>query len=363
MTAARPAVVIRVDASAEIGPSRLLRCLTLATDLRARGADVTFVCRRLPGNLIDFIDSQGFDVSALPYDDTPGRVRVRESRGLGASCEADIEQTLSALTGRRFDWLVVDHAALDAWWEERARPLAGRLLVIDDLADRPHDADVLVDPNFHRLPGSRYAGLVSDGADVRVGPEYAFLRPEFEIERRRLRPRDGRIERAVVAFGGADDGDGTLLAVRAFMEQGLSTLQLDVVAGAANPRLGQIEDLCRRRTRATLHVQTREVARLYAAADIAVGAPGTSCWERCALGLPSVVIGGTDGLARGASDLAQAGGAWFLRREEATEHVLAERLRALVADPSGVRAVAERAAEVMSAWVDGAVARLILGAA
>src|SRR5690606_211919 len=173
-------VAIRADASSRIGSGHVMRCLTLAERLREDGADMLFVCRVHDGNLVETIEQRGFSVATLsPAAD---RDELAGYAGwLGVSQEDDARQTIKAIAAygwKKFDWLVVDHYALDAQWESALRPLAGRILAIDDLANRKHDCDVLLDQilvaNFER----RYDGLVPENATRLLGPKYALLQPD-----------------------------------------------------------------------------------------------------------------------------------------------------------------------------------------
>jgi len=176
-------VAIRADAGRHIGAGHVMRCLTLGEALRDRGADVTFLCRAFEGHLMDRIRRDGFAVEAFPVE---GVVRPTKTGAspphagwLGTSLERDRDLTHDAL-GRLggVDLLIVDHYALDSRWERGMRDIARRILVIDDLADRPHDADWLLDQTYGRRTDA-YEGLVPPACRLLLGSDYALLRPEF----------------------------------------------------------------------------------------------------------------------------------------------------------------------------------------
>ena len=85
-------VCIRADASAEIGTGHVMRCLTLAMELRSRGDEVIFVCRELPGNLCDFLEEKGFNVARLPaaVSQFSPEGAPLHARWLGVSCARDM---------------------------------------------------------------------------------------------------------------------------------------------------------------------------------------------------------------------------------------------------------------------------------
>jgi UDP-2,4-diacetamido-2,4,6-trideoxy-beta-L-altropyranose hydrolase len=173
-------IVFRVDASSTIGTGHVMRCLALAHAVERAGGRSIFVCRELPGHLCDKISACGFKVLRLP-EETVGEAHVDcngppHAAWLGTSWWNDSEQTLACLEPLApFDWLVVDHYSLDARWESVLRPLTKQLMAIDDMFDRPHDVDLLLNQNT--LPGSvvSYAGQRPSACRLLLGPRYALL--------------------------------------------------------------------------------------------------------------------------------------------------------------------------------------------
>lgn len=262
-------VAFRVDASAQIGSGHFMRCLSLADALRRRGATIRFVSHRLPTHALQMLIDRAYDAAEI--DGT-----------------ADAEETASALAGSTFDWLVVDHYALDASWESKLRQQARHILAIDDLADRPHDCDVLLDQNLHPDMDGRYTGKVPRSCLMLLGPRYALLREEFQRARPQTSARTGPAARVLVSFGGADAQNHTAHAIEALLASG-ADLSVDVVIGTQHAHQHDIESACRRH-RFQCHVQTRRMAELMAAADLAIGAGGITTWERCCMGVPSLVL-------------------------------------------------------------------------
>ena len=280
-------VAFRVDASQEIGTGHFMRCLCLADGLHQRGAAIRFVSRLLPAHLCDMLTERGYELISLDLGRAGGGGVGRVS-----GVDADAQESALALAPGPWDWLVVDHYGLDARWEASLRDVAVRLLVIDDLANRPHDCDVLVDQNLYADTDRRYAGRVPEHCEMLLGPSYALLRDEFRRARAEASPRAGHVTRVFVSFGGADSGNRTALAVEVLAACGLAFASVDVVIGAGHTHRGDIETACRRHG-FHCHVQSSRLAELMAAADLAVGAGGTTVWERCCMGLPAIVLPST----------------------------------------------------------------------
>lgn len=345
-------VIIRADASVEIGSGHLMRCMTLAGLLRENGAEVLFVCRELPGNMCEFTESKGFVVFRLPYETHAPGPKEREGRHshwLGAEWEADAKETTAVLEGMGgADWVVVDHYALDRKWESRIRPYAGKVMVIDDLADRAHDCDLLLDQNLYEGMERRYDGLVPAGCVRLLGPRYALLRPEFVEARKTLRRRDGQVRRILVFFGGSDPSGETEKAIEAISKLGREDIAVDVVVGASNERREEIKNLCSDLPGVVYHLQVDNMAELMARADLALGAGGTTTWERCCLGLPALMVI----LAENQSDIVRAvasvGAAVNLGwSADLTSDTMTGELRRLIEDHRLNREAGDRALAVM----------------
>lgn len=284
-------VWFRVDASQRIGSGHVVRCLTLAKRLKDLGAECRFVIRQLPGHLATAIEDAGFEARMLPAPVESLALRDGNSREheswLGLPAEEDAEETLQAMDGS-VDWLVVDHYALDASWENVLRNKATRIAVIDDLANRPHDCDLLLDQNYFKDAANRYVDLVPDTCIRLYGPRYALLQKEYSTgsnERKKTFPP----ENILVFYGGSDLGGETLRAIRVLSKPPFADRNLNVVVGPSNPAGDEIGSLCNRRGRAVVYTGLKSMADLIVEADLALGAGGTSTWERCAMGVPSVI--------------------------------------------------------------------------
>lgn len=274
-----------------MGTGHLVRCLTLAEAIREGGNQVRFVCRAHEGNLIPVLHKKGMPVTVLAAPS----VQVQTASAsyadwLGVSQSEDAAQTIGALIGARPDWLAVDHYGLDAEWERQLRPHVRHLLAVDDLANRPHDCDVLLDQNYWAEGARRYSGLVPESCQLLVGPAYALLRPEYGAYRKTVSPRNGDVRRVLVYFGGTDGRNMTGLALDALSNPDLRHLSVDVVIGANSPNREALQQQANVRPHTTLHGPREHLADLMAQADLALGAGGATTWERMCLGLPSVVI-------------------------------------------------------------------------
>ncbi len=328
-------VVFRVDASSAIGSGHVMRCLTLADALAGAGSQCCFVMRQKPRSLEEAVRGRGHYVLMLSPAEpelsvTPAENEPPHAAWLGTRWEFDAAETLAALAGLEPDWLVVDHYALDYRWESLVSGCAKRLMVIDDLADREHDCDLLLDQNLGRWQ-SDYDGLVPDRTTRLVGSGYALLRPEFAQARTRsIRARQSReLGNILISMGGADveNVTGDVLRELETIEE-IGSFHVTVVMGAACPHVEGVSrqaDSMRLDTR--IIVNANNMAELMAEADFAIGAAGGSAWERCCLGLPTLLVIMAANQRPGAEALQRAGAALCIGSQESIHETLPSALQ------------------------------------
>lgn len=289
-------IAFRVDASVQMGSGHLMRCLSLASSLREQAAEIVFICREHDGHLCDFVESKAYQVLRLPKLIEAAEVESKDDDPshaiwLGCDWSLDAEQTASVMGERgEWGWLIVDHYALDFRWESRLRSQVKNIFVVDDLADRQHDCDALLDQNLSNEMESRYQGLVPETCRQFLGPSYALLRPEFYKERERLCREHGEVKRILVFFGSMDPQNYTGLVLEGIAKLDMADVKVDAVIGTSNPNQEILRKVCDAMTNVCLHVQVENMAELMAKADLAIGAGGATTWERCCLGLPSFAL-------------------------------------------------------------------------
>lgn len=290
-------VAFRTDASIQIGTGHVMRCLTLADALVEQGAECVFVSREHEGNLNGLIAARGHQVLALPTAASSFSYHKEDApphgHWLGTDWGRDAEQTLQALGEIEWDWLVVDHYGVDARWETALRPACRDLMIIDDLADRSHDCDLLLDQNLGRARAD-YLELISQDCVLLSGPNYALLRPEFLAFREVSLARRGvgRLDHLMITLGGVDQGNVTgkvMEALAACSDCLPSTLQVSVIMGPHAPWREQVLEQAAQMPWPTLiSVGVADMARRMTDADLIIGAAGSTSWERCCLGVPTI---------------------------------------------------------------------------
>lgn len=289
--------LFRADASIEIGSGHVMRCLTLANALRKQGHKSTFICRNFPGNLGALIAENGHALnllSAINGSDEANTGHLAHASWLGVSQDQDFEACFAEIGGEKFDWIVVDHYGIDKIWQKRMRAVADRILVIDDLADRQHDCEVLLDQNFGRKLDD-YEDLVPINCAKLLGPAYALLRDEFAEMRPaalKRRSESNHLQNILISMGGADKDNVTGRILDVLSSSNLkSSIKLTVVLGQSSPHINQVKAQLKQFTHPSeLLVGTNAMAKLMVEADIAFGAAGSSSWERACLGLPTILI-------------------------------------------------------------------------
>jgi len=319
-------VVFRTDASIQIGTGHVMRCLTLANELARQGSECWFVCRAHPGNLGQIIKSEGHHLillpapQSLPSEKEFNSVSADYASWLGVSWQEDARQTLEAISSLKPDWLVVDHYALDSNWEGSLASAVGDIMVIDDLANRPHACGLLLDQNLGRV-ASDYGGLLASECQQLIGPSFALLRPEFaalrgqSLERRKA----PEIKRILISLGGIDRSNVTGQVLQALARSSLpASTTMDIIMGAAAPHLDDVRrQAAQLQFKTTVSVNVKDMAKRMCLADLSIGAVGGTSWERCCLGLPVIALVLADNQRNSAAALSRHGVAVIVKNSEA----------------------------------------------
>ena len=269
-------VVIRVDSGKEIGWGHMMRCVSLAEAFRSKNVKVSFISRKLSRSLCKFIEEKGYDVHYLPNRDLEWK--------------NDAEKTIKIVDNlNSVDWLVVDNYGLDKKWEITLRPHVKRIMVIDDMPKREHDCDLILDQNLYENMKKCYEGLIPQNCKKLIGPKFALLRKEFQQIRKNLRKRNGEIKRILVSFGSSDPTNETMKVFDAINQLDNKQIKVDFVFGISGKTYKNMKKLCSKTSNITCHYQSMNIAQLMKKSDLSIGAGGSTTWERCCLGLPSIV--------------------------------------------------------------------------
>ena len=289
-------IAFRADASVRIGTGHVMRCLTLADALRAQGHECLFICRDHPGCMSELITQRGYELHLLthkiPTDlENESDNLLAHAEWLGVPWQQDAEQTNRVLSGQKVDWLVADHYALDSRWERQIASKVKRILVIDDLADREHQADILLDQNaLGNQIKERYQDLINRDCRLLLGPQYALLSQEYRILASALPQRDGYVSRVLIFVGGSDPHHLTERYLEALACPSFKRLSIDVVIGNNHPSPDIVQKMVDRQGGARLYSGLPSLSALMVRADLMLGAGGATNWERMCLGLPAIVV-------------------------------------------------------------------------
>jgi UDP-2,4-diacetamido-2,4,6-trideoxy-beta-L-altropyranose hydrolase len=337
-------VALRCDASAGIGGGHVMRCLALAEALESQGCGLVFLVRAGTGEAAPALS--------------------RFQRGHVAVIEGGASSAIAAIRAHwpsGADWAVVDNYAIDAAYEAALRASARRIMAIEDLADRGHDCDLLLDQTFGRRADA-YAGRVPASARVLAGSDYALLRAEFAA----LRPQASKrrreslgAERILIAMGLTDLSGITLRVARAALAASPSA-RFEIVLGAKAQSLAPLESMAESDGRLRIHVDPTDLGRLLLDADIGIGALGTMTWERCCLGLPSIGIALVDNQRAIAEEIGKAKAALVIRDAAELEARLPELLGRLSSDAALRHSLSRNAAAIVDGQGSRRVARAML---
>jgi len=321
-----------------------MRCLSLARALADRGADCLFLVNGEAAAVVPALS--------------------------GADCRVVGPDPDAAVAGLRAAWPDgADAAVCDLYrWtapEEQAFAAATRrLLVIDDLAAAPHRCDLLLNQNFGAA-ASAYDGLVPPGCRRLVGLDYALLRPDFAALRPAALERrqgTGRPETILVSLGLTDVG-GITGRVCAALATITGFARAEVVLGPAAPSIDRVRALADADPRFRCHVGLDDMAQAMLQADAAIGAMGSSSWERCCLGLPTLAVTLADNQRPTAQALAASGIVALAGDATALDDTaLRDAIAAFLDDPDGLRRLSRASAGLCDGLGAGRVAAALLDA-
>lgn len=335
-------IFFRVDSSFSMGTGHVMRCLTLAEQLRKKNFQIEFICRNLEGNIIPLINQEGYKTHILNGDD----IKDEETRWYKDHWLLDAEECLKIIGDQLIELLIVDHYGLDYLWESTLIRKTNKLMVIDDLANRRHYCDLLLDQNFYFNMTNRYNDLVPKECKLLLGPQFALLRNEFMEKKRRK--RTGEIKSILIFFGGTDPTNETEKTIHALTKLD-KDINVNVIIGQSNIRKTSIEKLCNMYSNFKFYCQVTNISDFMNEADLAIGAGGSTTWERCYLGLPSIIIIVADNQVELARSVSQFGAIINLgfSYEVTSDHIF-NTVSELISNPMKVRKLSEAASSLVN---------------
>ncbi len=333
-------IIFRTDASVSIGSGHVMRCLSLATELAKRGAEILFILRGFEGEMSAQVKRRGFACELLPLPAVDYQITDEDpahASWLGVGWLEDAEETIERIGTREVDWMIVDHYGIDHRWHKKVRSKASRVMVIDDLADRKLDCDLLLDQNYYKDASQRYSKLVDEKSRCLLGPRYMLLRDEFLNKRIPCDQRQS-IDTVVVFMGGGDPTNETSKVLNALERFSSQLNKIHVIVGSANPNHQEVEELCDRMDNAECYRDVANMSDFFAMSDLAIGAGGVATLERCYMGLPSVIMITAENQVRTTTDIGETGAiinlGWNI---DVSEDELSEKFENLRLQPSKLK--------------------------
>ena len=290
-------IVFRADASSTIGGGHIYRCLTLAHAIKRQIAEqkssqtteqnIIFVCHLSQGHMVAMIETQGFDVLTV-------------EQPLSA---AEMRKTLIKLQQHHIiDWLIIDHYQINVHYEKQLKPLVKNLMVIDDLANRAHHCDLLFDQSLNRHPSDYQPWLTNNECGIICGSQFALLREEFSQLKpmaKLMRQNFRVINKVLIAISATDPENisGQIIEKLAKLPIGCTSKNWQYTL-IITSKAKHLEHLKNQIGRSPLTIELKldvdNMAEQILKHDIAIAAAGGSMLERCAMGLPSIIIGVVD---------------------------------------------------------------------
>lgn len=306
-------ILIRVDASKVIGSGHVMRCLALANEAKKKGWKVCFLMRDPTENFIKLINCSGHDIQLLQsknYIITCMANHLNYQSWLAVTQEQDANETLRVVIEYEPDWIVVDHYAIDARWLCIVNQSSSKIIMIDDLGNRDLICDILLDQNLG-ASREKYHGRIPVNCRLLLGPRFALLREEFKDWRERslFNRLERNIENILVTMGGVDEEDYTLRILKQLTKSKYAKVCVfDVIIGGSYPYKSTLIDFLETTVlTASVLVDVSNMAEIMSGSDLCIGAGGSTAWERCCLGLPSITLAIADNQVQILSELEAKG--------------------------------------------------------
>lgn len=322
-------IVFRTDSSTIIGSGHVMRCLTLADALKKNGHHVSFISRKMPGNLNVIIQKRNFDIFELPYDKKKLLKLTNKNiynQFLSEELDIEIKQSRELFNELKPDWIVVDHYSLDILWESAVKKDSRKIMVIDDLANRTHDCELLLDQNYYNDSSIRYYNLVPSKCRQLLGPQYALIKSEFlkiHSQRKHIgKFKFNKIQKIILFMGGADLSNMTLQVLKYMRKNSiLCKYEINVIVGSINPHKIEIEKFCLKYN-VPFFISPDNYHEFLTQADLVIGAGGSSVYERCISGVPSIVFSLAENQKKICQDVASIGAHIFITQIDEISNIL-----------------------------------------
>jgi len=315
-------VAFRVDSSFHIGSGHVMRCITLANALlKDMSVNILFFCRSYEGNVIDVINYNGFEVIAMVANESPKKNDSSYQTWLGATQDTDAEEFITAANKygiNKFDLIVIDHYATSEKWERKVSSITDCIAAIDDLANRRHFCDFLIDQNYFKNYESRYNSLINKETKKLLGPNYTLLREEFSDLQKELPPFEKRFTKKIVTifFGGTDPDNHSEKSLRGLLAKLGESYNINVILGKSNPNIARLKKYEKQFVQVTVYIQVNNMSQHIGQSLLFVGAIGATTWERCLCGTPGLVSSVAENQIQAAIDLHEITAHYYLGKAE-----------------------------------------------
>ena len=345
-----PVAILRADGSRQIGFGHLIRSLTLLREFHRRGWRIFLATRT--GNSNEILNSN------------PIRELARNAEIIPLSGNSELTQAelMGALGGSIADLLIVDHYNLDGVFEAGFIDAVACRLVIDDLADRPHDCEILVDSAPGRVVVD-YRGLTNPRCQFLLGNKYSILRPEFAASRRRSIARHRQTINQILVVPGATDASQIAIPIL----RALSKIRSDRHSFAVTVILSSVSESCaavreflaKEPKNWKLLVDRNDVAKILSRTDLAIGTMGSASWERACLGVPSIAIVAADNQLTNSRDFEASGGAIAIAIDDDIQARVAELVGEVLRAPKCLNEMSASVAKLCDGKGSGRIADVV----
>lgn len=283
-------ILFRVDASNIIGTGHVYRCLNLA-QLYKKNNNIYFISKNHNFNLNENIKEK-FTCYTIDLKN-PDKVNLNIDSWLGEDYKNDVNKTISVIINNnlKIDWLIIDHYAIDEKWEKIIKKYVKNICVIDDFTNRKHDCNILINQQINNDDIIKYKDILNNDCKILTGNDYLFFHERYYSLN--MNKKINSLKKINIFMGGSDTHNITNTIIDIcydFNNKNNLNINFDVIIGKSNKNYKQIKNKIINYKNFHLYYNLDFIGNLLLDADLAIGAPGTTSYERCLTQTPTLMI-------------------------------------------------------------------------
>ncbi|MBL6654565.1 MAG: UDP-2,4-diacetamido-2,4,6-trideoxy-beta-L-altropyranose hydrolase [Flavobacteriaceae bacterium] len=325
---------VRVEASDKIGTGHLKRCISLSLEIK----------ENLDADVIFFFSGDDRYLDLLKNHDLA--FHKIKSNTFNYLDDVKLLKSIVKKNNIELSFIIVDHYKIDINWEKQLSDY--KIIVLDDLANRKHHADILIDQNLYNNYQKRYLDLVNKGCILLLGPKYAILNNKYKKLRKNLIKKNS-YKNVLISFGGTDEFELTEQLLAKFSScPDLNEYIFHAVVTKSFKNKPLIRSYSRYEN-IEIYEDLDCLSSLMYECDFSIGAGGTTTWERFAMKLPAIVITIAENQVESANYLKKNGFIDYIGKAKDLRKDWIENIISMIKDKKNLESQSKKISDIVDA--------------